>query len=216
MNKPCHGGVKPQSRTLPLVARRIPQRIPEEVSVAGLSRQPIVVDLNTVVSESEQVLSRILGERIRLRCDLSASDCAVPAYPWELELLLVELALNARDAMPAGGRLMISTRRLDITEQARPDEHGLSAGPYVVLRVADTGVGMAPEVAARAFEAHYTTGASKGLGLAAVHQTAARFGGTVRLATRPGRGAIFSIFLPMREALTATNDGARTELPIAS
>jgi two-component system, cell cycle sensor histidine kinase and response regulator CckA len=187
--------------------------------VACLPRQPVVVDVNTMVSDAEPLLSRILGEVILLRCDLTAAECTVSAYPRELELLLIELALNARDAMPGGGRLTISTRRVDIPEQICADEPDLAAGPYVILRVADTGVGMAPEVAARAFEPYYTSktsGVGTGLGLATVHETATRFGGTVRLATGPGHGATVSVFLPMREALAAMDDGTRTDLPIAS
>jgi signal transduction histidine kinase len=180
----------------------------EEISRAGdraakLTRQllafsrrqvmrPTTFDLNDVVAESESLLGRLLGEHIRIVPSLDPGGCLVEADQGQLEQVLMNLSLNARDAMAQGGTLRLETERV------RRD-----AGELVLLRVADDGSGMAPEVAERAFEPFFTTkdpGKGTGLGLAMVYGIVTQSGGEIRIETAPGAGTTFEVALPARAA----------------
>lgn len=152
--------------------------------------QPRSMELNQVITQLTHLLRRLLGEEIRLDTRLDPSGAWVKADPGQVEQVLMNLAVNARDAMPRGGVLTISTGRLP------PDGAGVEA---VVLTVADNGQGMAPEIQARAFEPFFTTkeiGRGSGLGLATVYGIVEQAGGTIELESSPGKGTIFRIRLP--------------------
>jgi PAS domain S-box-containing protein len=151
---------------------------------------PIVLDLNTQVLESERLLARLLGEDITLRVELAGHPCRVRCDPAQLHQVIVNLAVNARDAMPRGGRLHISTGRV---------VPRLPTGDQVRLIVADDGPGMSPEVRAHAFEPFFTTkptGKGTGLGLATVYGIIRQSGGQISVDCPAGGGTVFEILLP--------------------
>jgi len=153
--------------------------------------QPRALDLNGVVREIEAMLRRVIGEDVELLTALDADLWPTRADPGQLEQVIVNLALNARDAMPRGGRLVLSTR------------NAARERPYVALAVADTGVGMDDATLARVFEPFFTTkekGKGTGLGLATVYGIVEQSGGHVEVASEPGRGTTFTILLPRVEA----------------
>jgi CheY-like chemotaxis protein len=144
------------------------------------------------------MLRRLLGERIELVVDAPSQGAWVEADPAQLEQVVLNLAVNGRDAMPAGGRLTIEVgiAPAGSVVEGRPEP---LEGEAVVLTVRDTGIGMAPEVAARAFEPFYTTkpaGTGTGLGLATVYGIVRQSGGEIFLETAPGAGATFTVVLP--------------------
>ena len=155
-----------------------------------------MLDLNDVLDDMEKLLCRALGEDLRLVTDFERPLWAIEADPSRVEQVLMNLAVNAREAMPGGGTLSIETANLELAETAGGPE--LSAGPYVRLRVRDTGIGMTPEVAARAFEPFFTTrgGAGTGLGLATVYGIVRDANGHVSIKTKPGEGTLFEVHLP--------------------
>jgi PAS domain S-box-containing protein len=159
--------------------------------------QPRTLDLNDVVSGLTPVVKRLLGEHIRLEVYPSSDLFCVTADPRELEQVIMNLALNARDAMPDGGTLTIQTR--NATES--PDHHDSLAldGRYVSIQVRDSGGGMTPDVKQHAFEPFFTTkpiGQGSGLGLSAVYGIVAQLNGTIRIESEVGRGTTFEIYLP--------------------
>ncbi|HEY8584206.1 MAG TPA: ATP-binding protein [Capillimicrobium sp.] len=157
-----------------------------------------VLDINAAVLQTEQLLRRTLGAQVALHTDLGEGLPRVEIDPGLVEHVLINLALNARDAMPAGGSLTIRTA---------PRSDGAGA----VLEVADTGAGMAPEVVARAQEPFFTTkpqGEGTGLGLATAHGVVARAGGTLELRSAPGAGTVVTIALPAAPGSAAATGGA--------
>ena len=148
--------------------------------------KPEVIDLNVRLDALADVLGRMLGSRIEVRLDLSAKLWRVEVDPAQLESALLNAAINARDAMPNGGRLTLSTMNVE-------------AAGEVCVGVADTGEGMKPEVLERCFEPFFTTkaiGKGTGLGLSQIHGFAAQTGGRAQIESRPGEGTIVRIFLP--------------------
>jgi two-component system cell cycle sensor histidine kinase/response regulator CckA len=167
--------------------------------------RPAVLDLNAVVADMGGLLRRLLGEDVRLEWALAPDLGQVRADRGQLEQVLLNLAVNARDAMPAGGRLTIETANVEPTGPA-PDAPGVGQGRYVLLSVSDTGVGMTEAVQARLFEPFFTTkepGKGTGLGLATVHQIVEQGGGAIAVRSAPGRGATFRVYLPRVAAETA-------------
>jgi CheY-like chemotaxis protein len=142
------------------------------------------------------MLRRLLGERVELATELDPGLGYVNADPAQLEQVIVNLALNARDAMPDGGRLTIATRETSVSD-VEP-EHAMSPGDYVVLSVSDTGSGMSPEVQQHVFEPFFTTKAEAGtgMGLAMVYGIVKQSGGYVWCDSVPGKGTTFTIYLP--------------------
>jgi PAS domain S-box-containing protein len=173
--------------------------------------QPDVLDLNAVVSNSEHLLRRLIGEHVELVTTLEPSIAAVRADPAQVEQLLVNLAVNARDAMSSGGTLTIATVNLD---EATLREHAPTAtGPSAALVVRDTGIGMTDEVRARIFEPFFTTkapGQGTGLGLASVYGAVKQSGGHVWVDSAPGRGSTFTVCLP---AVAAVPERLPAETP---
>ena len=161
--------------------------------------KPAPVDLNEVVSDVERLLRRTLGEHVELNVDLARSVPAVLADPGQVEQVLVNLAVNARDAMQDGGRLVIGTGEVELDRDFLRDHPELSPGRYVRLTVADNGSGMEPEVAARVFEPFFSTkrkGEGTGLGLATVYGIVTAAGGQISIYSEPGEGTVFRIHLP--------------------
>ncbi|MGI9113027.1 MAG: hybrid sensor histidine kinase/response regulator [Gaiellaceae bacterium] len=148
--------------------------------------QPRAVDLNEALAEIGSLLRRLLGEHVELELRTAPSLGAVRVDPGQIEQVIVNLAVNARDAMPGGGRLTISTRELD-----------LEAGPAIELEVADTGIGMDEQTKAQIFEPFFTTGAKgNGLGLASVYGIVSQSGGGITIESRSGAGSSFRVRLP--------------------
>jgi PAS domain S-box-containing protein len=157
--------------------------------------RPRVISLNSVINDVHQMLGRSLGEHVELRTRLNGDLWAVRADPAQLEQVLVNLAVNARDAMPGGGTIIVSTDNVIVTEAGA----NVQPGRYTRLRVADTGAGMPSEVVARAFEPFFTTkpkGEGTGLGLATVYGIVTEAGGDVQISSEPGRGTCFTLLLP--------------------
>jgi len=159
------------------------------------------VDVNALVRNMDGLLPRAVGSGVVVRFDLSAEDDWAVADPNQLELAILNLAINARDAMPDGGTLTIATGRI------AHEEPGQGTGEAIVISVSDTGTGMSPEVLAHAFEPFYTTkglGKGTGLGLAQVYGIARQSGGDVKIESQSGQGTTVSILLPQVERPLAT------------
>jgi PAS domain S-box-containing protein len=161
--------------------------------------QPRPLNLNEVIASVEQMLIRTLGEHVELKTELAPGLCAVLADPGQVEQILVNLAVNARDAMSAGGTLMVETSTTDIDASHPASRAGLPPGQYACMKIGDTGTGMPREVIDRAFEPFFTTkpkGEGTGLGLATVYGIVAQAGGYVQISSEPGVGTTFTILLP--------------------
>jgi nitrogen-specific signal transduction histidine kinase/ActR/RegA family two-component response regulator len=157
------------------------------------------LDINALVSSMIGMLARTLGEHIRIVELLGPRLPAVFVDAGQLETALLNLAVNARDAMPEGGRLSLATREVTVNDDGTQREGGLTPGAYVVVDVSDTGTGMSREVAARAFEPFFTTkesGKGTGLGLSMVYGFAKQSGGHVSLDSNPGQGTVVRLYLP--------------------
>jgi len=180
-------------------------------------RRPL--SLNTIVREHCHVLSRLLGDDIEVVEDLASDLWAVEADRDQIHQLLMNLAINARDAMPQGGRLTFRTANADIAAAdgaAEPAADDVPPGPYVVLAISDTGTGMSPEVLARIFEPFFTTkptGSGTGLGLSMVYGVVEQSGGFIRVDSRPGGGAAFRIYLPRSASTPEPSPAQRTAAP---
>jgi len=174
--------------------------------------QPRTINLNAVVTGMEEMLRRLIGEDITLVATLAGELAPVKADLNQIEQVVMNLAVNARDAMPNGGRLGIETR--NVPANARP--HPLPEREYVALTVTDSGHGMDPQTAAHIFEPFFTTkevGKGTGLGLATVHGIVEQSGGKITVESSPGAGAKFTVYLPVDEAPEAPQ---RPQQPAAS
>jgi CheY-like chemotaxis protein len=166
-------------------------------------RQPRVLDLNAVVAGTEDMLRRLIGEHIELKSHHAVKLGRVQADPGQVEQVLLNLVVNARDAMPRGGVLRIETTDVVLDEVFVQGHPGARPGPFVRLTVADTGHGMSAETRARAFEPFFTTkrpGQGTGLGLATVYGIVKQSDGYVWVESEPGQGARFDVYLPRVDA----------------
>jgi two-component system, cell cycle sensor histidine kinase and response regulator CckA len=167
--------------------------------------RPQVVDVTAVVTSVQSLLRRLIREDVDLVFTAATAPTPVRADPGQLEQVLVNLVINARDAMPTGGTLSIATDRV-ILDGVRADELAAPPGEYVLVTVADTGCGMTAEVAARIFEPFFTTkdqGKGTGLGLSTVYGIVTGVGGHVRVTSQPQVGTTFVIYLPATSAAAA-------------
>jgi PAS domain S-box-containing protein len=161
--------------------------------------QPQPVDLNTVVTDIGRMLTRVIGEDVTLQTTLSSALGIVNADPGQMQQVLLNLAVNARDAMPGGGTLTIATANVAITEPWTDQNARLEPGRWVCLTVADSGTGMPPEVAAHVFEPFFTTkppGRGTGLGLSTVYGIVTQSQGRIAISSTPGEGTVVRIYLP--------------------
>ncbi len=187
--------------------------------------RPAVVDLNALVGDVAKLLRRLIGEDLALTLELAPDLGAVRVDPGQVEQVLMNLAVNARDAMPDGGRLTIRTRNVDAFDAAgagndlSPASPPPSAGPWVLLEVADTGIGMDRETLGRAFEPFFTTkehGKGTGLGLSTVYGIVRQSDGRIIVDSAPGAGTTFRIYLPLVDApVDATPKAAPVAPPAA-
>lgn len=162
-------------------------------------QEPITLDINTVVNETTRLLERLVGEHITIRRRLEPSLRRVQADPNQVSQILINLVVNARDAMPNGGRVTIETHNVDLNEAYAGTHFSVVPGPYVQLVVSDTGSGMTPDVQARLFEPFFTTkgtGQGTGLGLAGVYGIVKQNDGNIWVYSEPGKGTTFKIYWP--------------------
>jgi signal transduction histidine kinase len=173
--------------------------------------QPKVIDLNALVVEMEKLLRRVIGERFDLQTHPDAEIGRVKADPSQIEQVVLNLGVNARDAMPKGGELIIRTANVRLDETTAPQiSASLAAGNYVMLSVTDTGAGMDEETKSHIFEPFFTTkgpGKGTGLGLATVYGIVRQTGGGISVESELGKGSTFRIYLPM---VTAPVDHTKT------
>jgi PAS domain S-box-containing protein len=160
--------------------------------------EAVVLNLNDLILGIAELLKRSLGERIALTTVLAGALWPTRADPSEVENAVLNLAINARDAMPDGGKLVIETRNVTVDEARVETSGGVAAGDYVRVLVTDTGTGMSPEVLEHAFEPFFTTkqGRGTGLGLSTIYGFAQQSGGHVTIESEPGSGTTVSLFLP--------------------
>jgi signal transduction histidine kinase len=162
--------------------------------------QPKVIDLNALVVEMEKLLRRVIGERFDLQSHPDAANGRVKADPSQIEQVVLNLGVNARDAMPRGGKLIIRTQNVRLDHKTAPQiSASLAPGDYVVLSVIDTGAGMDEETMSHIFEPFFTTkgpGKGTGLGLATVYGIVRQTGGGIAVESEPDKGSTFRIYLP--------------------
>ncbi len=171
--------------------------------------QPRVLDLNALIGEMEKMLRRLISEDIELAIRARPGALGIKADPGQIEQVAMNLVVNARDAMPQGGRLTIETGSVELDDRFVRDHPGSRPGAYVRLAIGDTGCGMTPEILARIFEPFFTTkeaGKGTGMGLATVYGIVKQSGGYIDVQSEPGRGTTFSVYLPPTLEATETTD----------
>jgi PAS domain S-box-containing protein len=187
--------------------------------------QPQELDLNAVVAGMEPMLQRLMGEDVTLITSLDPTLGRITADPGQVEQVILNLAVNARDAMPRGGRLSLETANVELDDTYARRQLDVKAGSYVMLTVSDSGVGMDAKTLSHIFEPFFTTkepGKGTGLGLSIVYGIVTQNGGHIEVDSEPGRGATFSIYFPRVQghppvgaqgvARTATRRGGETVL----
>jgi PAS domain S-box-containing protein len=160
---------------------------------------PRVVDLNECVTELDKMLTRLIGEDLEFRTRLDSDLCKIKADPGQIQQVIMNLALNARDAMPAGGTLTVETENVYLDRAYVANHPDTITGPHVRLTVTDTGTGMPPEILAHIFEPFFTTkdvGKGTGLGLSSVYGIVKQSGGSIAVESVVGKGTVFRIYFP--------------------
>jgi signal transduction histidine kinase/CheY-like chemotaxis protein len=177
------------------------------------SLKPETIDVNETLTGMTKLLQRSLGERIEIKSQSSANLWPVKADPTQLEAAILNLGVNARDAMPNGGALIIETQNVRLDDSHARQEIEVEPGDYVLIAVSDDGVGMAPDIAKRVFDPFFTTkevGQGTGLGLSMVHGFMKQSGGHVSVYSEPGHGTTVRLFLP-RDTSVAEEEKAPEE-----
>jgi CheY-like chemotaxis protein len=176
--------------------------------------QPVELNLNSVIGDLLKLLGRVIGEDVELVTHLDPSLAQVQADPGQMEQVLMNLAINARDAMPGGGQLVIETAGVTLDERAARAEYDMEPGDYVLLTVSDTGVGMSKEVLEHIFEPFFTTKPEgTGLGLATVFGIVRQHGGHIHPYSEPGQGSTFRIYLPAQRPRPGTQPAEMARRP---
>jgi two-component system cell cycle sensor histidine kinase/response regulator CckA len=182
--------------------------------------QPRVLDMNTVVRDSEQILRRLIGENIAMNVTMEQHPARVRADQGQLAQVLMNLVVNARDAMPHGGTLTIETANHDVGSGEAQAHRGLREGRYVALGVRDTGIGMDEDTKARIFEPFFTTkppGQGTGLGLSTAYGIVKQSGGYIAVDSALGQGTVFTVLLPqVNEPAEPVAPSAPAEIPSAT
>jgi two-component system, cell cycle sensor histidine kinase and response regulator CckA len=176
--------------------------------------EPKVLDMNAIVVELEKMLRRLIGEDVRLTIVQAQGLRRIKADPGQIEQVIMNLVVNARDAMPQGGNLTLETANVDLDEAYAARHVGVRSGAYILLAVSDTGSGIDKESMSHIFEPFYTTkgpGKGTGLGLSTVYGIVKQSGGNVWAYSEPGRGTTFKIYLPQAEGTVdrQSRDGQR-------
>ena len=164
------------------------------------SNESRIIVLNDIVRDFETILGRLIGEDIQLVVSLDAQAGAIEVDPGQIEQVIMNLAVNAKDAMPEGGKLTLETSKFIVDKQFAQSHLSVTRGSYAVLAVTDTGVGMAPAVQAQIFEPFFTTkepGKGTGLGLSTVYGIVAQSGGSICVYSEPGCGTTFKLLFPL-------------------
>jgi len=179
--------------------------------------RPQLLDVNAVITSLRPSLDQLLGEAIRLECALTSANGAIRVDRTGFDQILVNLAINAREAMPSGGRLYIETADVEVLEGFVEHQSGatITPGPYTRIAVTDTGIGMPPDVLAHAFEPFFTTkrvGQGPGLGLATVYGIVKQSQGYIWASSEPGHGTCCTVYLP-RVSTEASQDGSHAAAP---
>jgi hypothetical protein len=180
--------------------------------------EPTLLDMNVIVADLRAMLGRLIGEDVKVVLGLGADLALVKADRGQVEQIVMNLAVNARDAMPKGGMLTIETANVELDEHYAKTHLDVKPGLYVRLTVTDTGTGMTPQVQARLFEPFFTTkepGKGTGLGMATVFGIVTRSGGSVGVSSKVGKGTQFKVYFPRADAAEAAEPVADTLSPAA-
>lgn len=194
---------EPSAKYLGMVQQAASRATQLTTQLLAFSRRQVLVqkvlDLNAVVTETEAMLGRLVRENIHIVTRLEKQLGRIKADPGQLQQCILNLAVNARDAMPEGGRLTIETQNIFLTEEYKYRHDMVPPGHYVLLSVTDNGIGMSPEVQSRIFEPFYTTkpkGHGTGLGLASIYGIVKQSSGYIWVYSEVGRGTTFKVYLP--------------------
>jgi len=179
--------------------------------------QPRCLSLNSIISETSGLLKSVVGEQIKFEIELAADLATTQADPTQIGQVVMNLCLNARDAMPKGGLLAITTHNVEIGEEFQKIHSYVPAGWYARLSVSDTGVGMDGTTKARIFEPFFTTkelGRGTGLGLATVYGIVKQHGGFLTVESKPGHGTTFDVYLPASSGIPEVSEAAAAEMSL--